>query len=101
MFLRLGGDLVLVLLDVVGKALDHGPGLFLGLLGKAREDHLIGVDVVDELLALGADELLVANLPDLALTPRLAPAGALAHYASVTFNDALLDLLMKRPGTAR
>lgn len=52
------------------------------------------------LLALGADELLVANLPDLALTPRLAPAGALAHYASVTFNDALLDLLMKRPGTA-
>lgn len=55
---------------------------------------------ISSLLALGADEFLVANLPDLSLTPRLAPAGLFAQYASTSFNAALLALLQTRPGTA-
>lgn len=55
---------------------------------------------IASLLAMGADELLVANLPDLSKTPRLAAAGAFASYASQSFNTALLALLQTRPGTA-
>ncbi|MBL8470769.1 MAG: hypothetical protein KF778_02315 [Rhodocyclaceae bacterium] len=52
------------------------------------------------LMLMGADEFLVANLPDLVLTPRLAPGGIFSQYASMTFNNALLSLLQTRPGTA-
>ena len=49
-----GGNLVLVLLDVIGKGLNHRFGLRFSLLTKTAEGDLIEVDVVDELLTLAA-----------------------------------------------
>ena len=46
------GDFVFVLLDVIGKALNHGLGRAFCLLAEAAEGDLVEVDVVDELLAL-------------------------------------------------
>lgn len=64
--------------------------------------------IVNSVAAAGAGTILVANLPNLALTPQFnqgpgAPAAPLADYAGTQFNGALLNGLMTtaaaRPGT--
>lgn|GEM_PF-5377217 len=52
-----GGDLVLVLLDELAKALDLGPCLLLGVFIVTGREDLVDVCLVDDLLVLGLDLL--------------------------------------------
>ncbi|MEE8613893.1 MAG: SGNH/GDSL hydrolase family protein [Roseateles sp.] len=74
-----------------------------GAVGSAVADAMQGIGgAITDLSARGARHFLVPNLPDLAVIPAItglksAGLSALAHTASVSFNDALAATL-SQPG---
>lgn len=61
-------------------------------------------DLLDDLIGAGAGTIVVPNLPDLGLTPRIAAFGSLGvslgNFASTLFNGLLDGVLAARSGSA-